>query len=376
VALTVDQVRARLRDWLKAHVEGWSNVRLRPMEVSLGSGFSAEILFVDVDYDDANGAQSRTLVVRRQPTDFEVVLGSSLALQGNMMAALDRLKITPVPDWIGMELSPDVLDLPFLIMGRVEGQSATQRPNYNSEGWIVEMTPAQRGATWKNAIEAFAQMSRIDWQKDGFGFLANAAWGAPGLDQYLGHLEAWYQGCRKDRVMLYVDAAMRYIRDRQPTGTAVNVLWGDSTPSNVMFAPDGRVNALIDWELAALGPSELDLAWWLYFDDLFSRRFGVTRLKGLPSRDESVAIWEAAAERKAERLDYYDVVVALRMALVAVGAFDRQVGIGNISADNKSLDANLMTLYLAERLGMDLPELGPDFYKFMSNLTPVEEKSD
>jgi hypothetical protein len=64
------------------------------------------------------------------------------------------------------------------------------------------------------------------------------------------------------------------------------------------------------------------------------------------------------------------------MALVVVGAFDRQVGIGNIAPDNKSLDANLMTAYLAERLGMDLPELGPDFYAFMSNLTPVEKKDD
>ena len=64
------------------------------------------------------------------------------------------------------------------------------------------------------------------------------------------------------------------------------------------------------------------------------------------------------------------------MALVVVGAFDRQVGIGNISANNASLDANLMTTYLAERLDMALPELGPDFYAFMSNLTPVEQKND
>ncbi len=374
MTLTAAEVQARLRDWLEAQVEGWSNVRLRPMEVSLGSGFSAEIFFVDVDYDSAQGSQSRTLVVRRQPVNFEVVLGSSLALQGNMMAALDRLQVTPVPDWIGMELDPTVLEMPFLVMGRVDGQSATQRPNYNSEGWLAEMTPAQRGTSWKNAIEAFAQMSRIEWQKDGFGFLANSDWGAPGLDQYLGHLEAWYRGCRKDRVMPYVDAAVRYIREHQPTGTNVNVLWGDSTPSNVMFAADGSVNALIDWELAALGPSELDLAWWLYFDDLFSRRFGTARLAGLPTRDQSIAIWEAAAGRTAEHLDYYDVVVALRMALVAVGAFDRQVGIGNIPPENKSLNANFMTLYLAERLGMELPELGPDFYAFMSNMTPVEQK--
>ncbi len=376
MALASEAVQARLRDWLEANVAGWSNVRLRPLEVLLGSGFSAEIFFVDVDYDDASGAQSRTLVVRRQPTDLEVVLGSSLELQGRMMAALDRLKLAPVPDWIGMELDPAVLGNPFLIMGRVDGQSATQNPNYNSTGWIAEMTPAQRGVTWKNAIEAFAQLSKIDWQADGFAFLARAEWGRPGLDQYLGHIEAWYSGCRKDRVMPTVDAAIAYIRAHEPKDTPVNVLWGDSTPSNVMFRADGSVSGLIDWELAAMGPSELDLAWWLYFDDLFSRRFGVARLEGLPTRDESIAIWEAAVGRKAQHLDYYDVVVALRMALVVVGAFDRQVGVGNIAPENKSLNANFMTLYLAERLGMDLPELGPDFYAFMSNMTPVDQKDD
>lgn len=376
MALTAQEVQARLRDWLEAHVEGWKNVRLKPLEVTLGSGFSAEIFFVDVEYQDSSGAQSRTLVVRRQPTDLEVVLGSSLELQGRMMAALDRLKAVPVPEWIGMELDPSVLGNPFLIMGRVDGQSATQNPNYNSVGWLADMSPAQRGATWRNAIQAFALLSKVDWEKDGFAFLARSEWGKPGLDQYLGHIEAWYRGCRKGRVMPYVDSAIDYIRAHEPKHTTTNVLWGDSTPSNVMFTPDGKVSGLIDWELAALGPSELDLAWWLYFDDLFSRRFGVPRLDGLPTRDESIAIWEAAVGHKAQHLDYYDVVVALRMALVVVGAFDRQVGVGNIPPENKSLNANFMTLYLAERLGMELPELGPDFYAFMRNMTPVKEKAE
>ena len=376
MTLDAATVQTRLRDWLEAHVAGWRNVRLRPLQVALGSGFSADIFFVDVEYADAGGANSRTLVVRRQPTDNEVVFGSSLELQGRMMAALDALGSVKVPEWIGMELDPAVLGLPFLVMGRVEGQSATQNPNYNTVGWLVDMSPALRGESWDNAIRAWAAMSAIDWHRDGFAFMARPEWGEPGLDQYLGYIEAWDASCHKGRTMPYVDAALRYIREQQPLDTPVNVLWGDATPSNVMFADDGSVNALIDWELAAIGPAELDLAWWLYFDDLFSRRFGVARLEGLPSRAESIAIWEDAAGRKAEHLDYYDIVVALRMALVAVGAYDRLVANGLIAATNISYTDNFMTLYLAEKLGMDLPVLGPDFYAFMSNLTPVAEKAE
>jgi aminoglycoside phosphotransferase (APT) family kinase protein len=374
--MSPSQIRNRLRDWLEASVDGWRDVRIEPLEVTTGSGFSAEIFFVDVEYASSEGRQSKTLVVRRQPQDHEVVFASSLKLQGQMIAALDALGSIPVPEWIGMELDPSVLEMPFIVMGRVDGQAATQNPNYNAAGWLYEMSPETRADVWRNAIEAYARMTTIDWQEDGFGFMARPDWGAPGLDQYLGYIEAWYNACRKNREMPYVDAAIDYIRTHQPADAPVNVLWGDSTPSNVMFAPDGGVNALIDWELAALGPAELDLAWWLYFDDLFSRRFGVERLEGLPTRDETVAIWEAAAGREARHLDYYDVVVALRMALVVVGAFDRQVAMGNIASTNKSLNANFMTLYLAERLGMDVPELGPDFYAFMRNMTPVDQKEE
>lgn len=372
--LTPERITGPLQDWLAGEKPEWRDIKVRPLDVTLGAGFSADIFFVDVDYVDPAGPQSQTLVVRRQPMDLEVVFGSSLALQGKMMAALDARGDLPVPPWIGMHLDPDILGLPFLVMGKVEGECAKQKPNYNVEGWLVEMTPAQRGQSFTNAINAFASLAKIDW-RDGFEFLAQPENGQPGLDQYVGALEAWHKAAGRGRAMPIVDTAMAYVRANMPSDAGVNVLWGDPTPSNVMFSADGQVNALIDWELAALGPAELDLAWWLYFDDLFGRRFGVTRLEGLPSKEETIAIWEAASGRKAKHLDYYDIVAALRMALVVVGAFDRQVGIGNIPATNKSLNDNFMTLYLAEKLGLPIPEFGPDFVAFMKNLTPVEDKA-
>lgn len=372
--LTPDRITVQLQDWLAGQKPQWRQIHVRPLDVTLGAGFSADIFFVEVDYVDEAGPQAQTLVVRRQPMDLEVVFGSSLALQGKMMAALDARGDLPVPPWIGMHLDPEILGLPFLVMGKVAGECAKQTPNYNLEGWLVDMAPEQRRAAFTNAISAFASLASIDW-RDGFEFLAQPENGEPGLDQYVGALEAWHKAAGRGRAMPIVDTAMAYVRANMPQDAAVNVLWGDPTPSNVMFAPDGRVNALIDWELAALGPAELDLAWWLYFDDLFGRRFGITRLEGLPSKQETIAIWEETTRQTARNLEYYDIVVALRMALVAIGAFDRQVGIGNIPESNKSLNDNFMTLYLAERLGLPIPELGPDFVAFMKNLTPVEDKA-
>jgi aminoglycoside phosphotransferase (APT) family kinase protein len=375
VKLDAQTVHDRLTGWLARTKPEWRNLTVAPMDVQLGSGFSAEIFFVDVAYEDDGGEQRRTLVVRRQPQTFEVVFGSDLSLQANMMAALDARGDVPVPAWVGIETDPELLGAPFLVMGRVEGQAATQRPNYNVEGWLVELSPQERGRAFANALEALAKVHAIDW-REGFSFLDRPDRGAPGLDQYLGYLSEWHASLKRDRSMPIVDAAMAYILENKPAEAEVCVLWGDPTPSNTMWRPDGSVAALIDWELAALGPPELDLAWWLYFDDLFSRRFAVTRLDGLPGKDETIAIYERASGRTLRHMDYYDIVVALRMALVAAGAFDRQVAIGNIPPGNSSLDNNLMTLYLAERLGLPLPELGADFRAFMANLTPVEDPAE
>ncbi len=375
VKLDAKTVHDRLTGWLARTRPAWQGLTVAPMDVVLGSGFSAEIFFVDVDYDEAGLHHHRTLVVRRQPQTFEVVFESDLTLQANMMAALDARGDLPVPPWVGKEDDATILGAPFLVMGRVEGQAATQRPNYNVEGWLVERTPAERMGLFRNALTALAKLHEIDW-RDGFEFLNRPDRGAPGLEQYLGYLVEWHAARGQGRQLPILDAAMRWVLENRPEQTDTCVLWGDPTPSNVMWRADGSVAALIDWELAALGPRELDLAWWLYFDDLFSRRFGVTRLEGLPTRDETVAIYEQAAGRTLGNLDYYDIVVALRMALVAVGAFDRQVSLGNIAATNTSADNNLMTLYIAEKLHMPLPELGSDFRDFMRNLTPVDEPAD
>ncbi len=364
-------VYGRLGGWLARTRPDWRNIHVIPKDVQIGSGFSAEIFSIDVTFEDGEGPHCRTLVVRRQPRKFEVVFGSDLTLQANMMAALDARGDVPVPPWIGIETDPELLGDPFLVMGCVEGRAATQRPNYNVGGWLTELSPANRHDRFAGAFRALAKVHAIDWE-DGFSFLDRPGHSEPGLDQYVGNLVEWHAHAKQGRDTPILDAALAYVLANKPANAEACVLWGDPSPANTMWRDDGSVAALIDWELAALGPPELDLAWWLYYDDLFSRRFGIARLDGLPTRDESIAIYEQASGRRLANMEYYDLVVALRTALIAVGAFDRQVSLGNISAENRSLDNNFMTMIIAEKLGLPAPELGDDFRDFMRNLVPVD----
>jgi aminoglycoside phosphotransferase (APT) family kinase protein len=359
-------VASRLTPWLAARRPDWETLRIDRVAVDRGGGWSADILFLDASYGPPAARVLRPLVLRRQAETFALVLGGELAFQGKVMAGLGLHPEVPTAALIGVEPSDALLGASFLVMERIAGQPARQAPNYNVEGWLTALSPARRGHCWGNAIAAFARLHAIDW-RDGFAFLDRPERGAAGLDQYLAYLEQWYRWAAQGRPQPIADIALDHVLRARPAHAPVNLLWGDATPSNILFRDDGSVAALIDWELAALGPGEIDLAWWLYFDELFSSGFGVRRLPGLPDRARTIALYERTAGRAVRDLDYYDILTGLRMAIVAVRQFDRQVALGRLDPANRSFTDNLMTQYLARRLGLPVPELGPDFDAYLAS---------
>ena len=134
--------------------------------------------------------------------------------------------------------------------------------------------------------------------------------------------------------------------------------------SNILFSTDLSVSSVLDWELAALGPAEIDIAWWLFFDDLFSNGFSVPRLPGLPGKAETVAHYEQRLGRPLVDLEYYDVLATFRMAIVSVRAVDRQIKLGKIPATTSARTHQPNMRLLAQRLHQPEPEVGEDFRAF------------
>lgn len=360
-----DSFAAIIEPWLQTKLPKCMDLSLDHVGVPDGGGHSAETVLLDVGCTEEGRPQRRGLVLRRQLEGADLFLNSDLAWQWRVMEAMAGRPGLPVPGLVAMERDSAVLGSPFYVMERIAGKTVPQSPNYNQQGWLAELAFPDRARVWRNNVEAMARVHKLDWM-DGFAFMSDTKFGAPGLEQYLRYVDEWYRWASAGRELPVLDHAIEWLGRNRPGAASVSVLWGDPIPANAIFAEDLSVAGLLDWEMAALGPGEIDLAWFLMFDDFFSAGMNVPRLPGLPSREEIVAIYEAQVGRAAENLDYYAVLALSRLAIISVRGFGRQVGLGRISPRSQAITHNPIMASLARRLSLPVPEVGADFMELVA----------
>ena len=81
-----------------------------------------------------------------------------------------------------------------------------------------------------------------------------------------------------------VERALTWLEERFPVEVAAAepvLVWGDSRIGNVLYR-DFRPAAVLDWEMATVGPRELDVAWMIFAHMVFQEIAGLATLPGLP----------------------------------------------------------------------------------------------
>jgi aminoglycoside phosphotransferase (APT) family kinase protein len=351
-----DAFDERLAEWLGNALDARGAVSLSMLD-GPGQGSSATTLFVDAA---VGGPAPRVeeLVVRIQPTDKPLFLEADLTLPYRMMELLGARSSVPVPSVVGIEPDGDLLGAPFSVMSRTTGRVLKDVPPYNRTGWLTSLAPAQRRQVWTNGLDVLADVHRIDADDD-FAFLAQPSRGEPGLDNYLQWVQDWYRWAIDGMDAPVLDAAMEVLLETCPTDAPIQIVWGDARPGNLLYAPDGpTVVGVFDWEMATLGPGEIDLGWWLFCDRFYSEGFGVPVLDGLPSRAESIAQYEYRLGRPVADLEYYDLLGAFRMAVILVRAVARQVG---DALRGGAAPVSPATQIVAELVGAEVPALPAEY---------------
>lgn len=369
-------LRAGLAQWLASRLPGAGapgspgGVVIGDLTTPQGSGFSNETHLFDASWGEGDAAASGRFVLRVAPTVYQVFLEARFEEQYRVMAALAGQDGLPVPRLVDYEDDPALFGAPFFVMHAVDGVVPNDNPPYHVSGWLHEITPAERAAMWWSGVEVLARVHTLDPFALGLGFLDDPARGRTGLDQQLTYYEQMLDWAAATTVggQRVLDAAPEplasaraWLRAHQPVqeGTPA-LLWGDARIGNIMFTPGPyTAAAVLDWEMAALGPPEIDLAWFLFLDRHHHEGMGVPRLEGFPSREETVARYERLTGRTVRDLDYYEVFAAQRFAVVMLRIMLMCVELGLMDANADMIVNNAASRLLATTLGLPAPGAAP-----------------
>ena len=144
----------------------------------------------------------------------------------------------------------------------------------------------------------------------------------------LDQLEKWEKVIDEDELepQPIARAAIRWMK-RQPPPPAqrLSIVHGDYRTGNFLFDPQGKIRAVLDWEMAHLGDPLEDLAWAL--DPLWSA--DRDHPGGMLTRDEAVGVWARASGLRADpaALAWWSIFASLKgLAIWISSAKEYQAG--------------------------------------------------
>lgn len=350
----LEKTRLVLEDWFRARTPGARNLSVGPLSGPAATGFSSDTLLFDVSYDEGGARVTRGLVCRAEPTGYGVFPSYDVTRQYRIMQALAATDV-PVPKMVALERDPAPLGSPFFVMERVAGRIPTDNPPYHAGGWLTESTPAERAAIWESGLDALAAVHRCDPEHLGIDFLDAPP---PGADTIAWQLDAWhhyYEWVAEGRRFPTIEAARDWLlAHRPPPETRRGLCWGDARIGNMIF-DGGRAVAVLDWEMATLGPVEMDLGWYLLLDRHHWDGIGVPRLDGFPPREASIARWEARTGRRAEHVAFWEVFAAYRFAAIMARVAGQMQHYEILPRDSDFAVNNTISRVLASMLDLPAP---------------------
>jgi aminoglycoside phosphotransferase (APT) family kinase protein len=326
---------------LRAALEGWlvtkfpADAKPSVAEVSSPSetGMSSETLLFDAQWEEGGkpAAQSFVARVEPDPNDCPVFPLYDLEGQFKLLAYLREHSRIPVPVVRWLELDPSHLGAPFFVMERAEGRVPPDVLPYTFGSWVTEATPDERRQLQDSSVGILADLHEIDASVPALDFLEFDLPGATPLERHFENQRRYYQWMRGDRRHPIIEQTFAWLETNWPSEEGETVVsWGDSRIGNVMY--DGFTpSAVLDWEMAARGPRELDVGWMIFLHCFFQE---ITTMAGQPGLAdfmqpaEVVATYEARTGKALKNIDWFQVYAGLRHGIVMARVHARSVHFG------------------------------------------------
>jgi aminoglycoside phosphotransferase (APT) family kinase protein len=314
-------------------VERWARAKVdKSAAVSAasapGNGLSSETALFEMSVGGTTERYAARLAP--MPDVYPVFPEYDIQLQARCMQLARARTSVPAPEVSWVELDAQWLGTQFLVMKRIDGDAPPDLPPYTFEGWVLDAAPGQRASMQQGAVDVLAQLHTINADNADLAFLARPEHGKTALEQQLGHERAYYEWARADERYPLIERTFAWLDQHFPDEGSAVLNWGDARLGNMLFR-DFKPVAVLDWEMATVGPREVDLAWMIFLHAFFADialRLGLPGVPGFMDRVDVIAAYEKASGHTVRALEWFEVFAALRFAIVSVRTSTRGIAYG------------------------------------------------
>lgn len=297
-------LEAGLARWIAAHpdlvhsVGGADGEEPRLVSLSHAQGGQAnETILVDL------GPNRPGLVVRLpplEPTFPDYDLGPQALVQNTVASSG-----VPAPAPAVVETDPEWIGSPFLAMPRVLGDIPGPAPLFDP--YVRDAGPAVQRVMHDQLIDVVTDVHAVDWEAGGLGAVLPGEHLQDAVERWVRYVTWSSQGDPLPALEQALDWCARHV----PAERAAVLLWGDVRMGNLVFDPERRVTAVLDWDLASLGPREMDLGWHIGLEFMMEALFG-GRPPGFPGMAEVVERYERRSGYEVRDLAWHEVFALAR----------------------------------------------------------------
>jgi len=132
----------------------------------------------------------------------------------------------------------------------------------------------------------------------------------------------------------------RWLTENLPPDMRPGIIHGDYHIGNCIFAEDGSLNAIVDWEMATLGDPLVDLGRllvsWPTEAEAKPQTMRVAPLDGFPTPAEMIARYAERSGRSLAHLPWFEVLACYKLGLILEGTYARaQAGLADMGTGER-----------------------------------------
>lgn len=297
----------RVTRWLVEHIPG----AVAPFRFDLIAGGRSNLTF------RVTGADGSRFVLRRPPLGHVLATAHDMAREHRIIAAVGTTGV-PVPPALGLCTDLEVNGAPFYVMGFVDGEVL------DSVDKAALLPYELRRPASEHLIDVLADLHAVDIDEVGLGDFAKRE---GYIERQVKRWSAQWEGS-KTRELPAIDEVAVRLRERMPVQRGTSIAHGDFRFGNALVdVQQGRVAAVLDWELCTLGDPLADVGYlgvyWYDGEAANVRANDPTSAGGFPSYADLLERYATRTGRDLSGIDYYVAFSCWRLAVISEGVYAR-----------------------------------------------------